>query len=87
MQNRINSFSRLLSFAVTTVAAALVPGLALAQEPPTVSDAHLVLPDPGNAHFLGTDGRTLLWIGVGICVLGAGAGLMILNNLRNMPVH
>jgi K(+)-stimulated pyrophosphate-energized sodium pump len=44
-------------------------------------EANLVVPD------LGAEGRTLLMIGIGICVLGLVFGLVIYNQLKNMPVH
>src|SRR5215212_3740346 len=51
-------------------------------------EAALVLPDLGQATFLGgIDGRTLLLLGIVVCVLGLGFGLMIYRQLKNMEVH
>jgi K(+)-stimulated pyrophosphate-energized sodium pump len=50
-------------------------------------EANLVLPDLGSVTFQGINGRTLLMAGLGVCVLGLAFGLVIYNNLRNLPVH
>jgi K(+)-stimulated pyrophosphate-energized sodium pump len=50
-------------------------------------EANLVLPDLGSVEFQGINGRTLLMAGLGVCVLGLAFGLVIYNNLRNLPVH
>src|SRR5688500_8667794 len=50
-------------------------------------EANLVLPDLGSVDFQGINGRTLLMAGLGVCVLGLMFGLVIYNNLKNLPVH
>ena len=50
-------------------------------------EANLVLPDLGTVTFQGINGRTLLMAGLGVCVLGLIFGLVIYNNLKNLPVH
>jgi K(+)-stimulated pyrophosphate-energized sodium pump len=50
-------------------------------------EANLVLPDLGSVEFQGINGRTLLLGGLGVCVLGLMFGLVIYNNLKNLPVH
>ncbi len=51
-------------------------------------EASLVLPDLSTVNFLGgINGHTLLLGGLVICVLGMVFGLMIYNQLKNMPVH
>src|SRR4051812_1926521 len=51
-------------------------------------EASLVLPDLGSVKFLGSiPGSTLLSIGIIVCVLGLGFGLVIFRQLKNMPVH
>src|SRR5687768_3767096 len=50
-------------------------------------EANLVLPDLGSVDFQGINGRTLLMGGLGVCVLGLMFGLVIYNNLKNLPVH
>ena len=53
----------------------------------TGGEANLVLPDLGSVEFQGINGRTLLMGGLGVCVLGLIFGLVIYNNLKNLPVH
>jgi K(+)-stimulated pyrophosphate-energized sodium pump len=50
-------------------------------------EANLVLPDLSQSVFFGVNGRTLLIIGLAICVLGMLFGLMIFIQLKNLPVH
>ncbi len=50
-------------------------------------EANLKLPDLSQVQFLGTDGHTLLMIGILVCFLGLAFGLMIYVQLKNMPVH
>ncbi|MBI1792330.1 MAG: sodium-translocating pyrophosphatase [Acidobacteria bacterium] len=51
-------------------------------------EASLVLPDLGQATFLGgINGRTLLMSGLLVCALGLAFGLAISIHLRNLPVH
>jgi K(+)-stimulated pyrophosphate-energized sodium pump len=77
----------------------LPPSLAAAQPPDATAaaaqapaahaggEANLVLPDLGQVEFQGINGRTLLMGGLGVCVLGLVFGLVIYNQLRNLPVH
>ncbi len=62
---------------------------AFAQAPPESGggEAHLILPDLSQGTFLGTDGRTLLMIGLAICGLGLLFGYITYLQLRNLPVH
>src|SRR5207248_6734043 len=51
-------------------------------------EASLVLPDLGSVNFLGSiPGSKLLSIGIVVCLLGLGFGLVIFRQLKNMPVH
>ena len=51
-------------------------------------EANLVLPDLGQATFLGgTSGRTLLMSGLVVALLGLVFGLVSYTRLRNLPVH
>src|ERR1700680_4096246 len=58
-----------------------------AQPAETGGEARLVLPDLSQANFLGTDGRSLLMWGLGICALGLLFGLLTYTQLRRLPVH
>jgi len=66
-----------------------LPALGLAQGPPPSGggEAHLILPDLSQATFFGTNGRTLLMAGIGICSLGLLFGFFTYTQLRNLPVH
>lgn len=50
-------------------------------------EASLVLPDVSQVAFIGTDGHSLLMIGLGVCLLGMLFGLVNYVQLRNLPVH
>ncbi|MGH8431000.1 MAG: sodium/proton-translocating pyrophosphatase, partial [Solimonas sp.] len=50
-------------------------------------EANLVLPDLGSVEFQGINGRTLLMSGLVVCVLGLAFGMVIFNQLKNLPVH
>ncbi len=75
------------------VFAVVMPGFVLAQaggqpaEHKGGGEANLVLPNLADAHMLGTDGHTLLLGGLGVCAFGLLFGLMIFNQLKNLPVH
>ncbi len=61
---------------------------AAATEPAHVGgEANLVLPDLGAVDFMGINGRTLLMIGLLVCVGGLLFGLVIYRQLRTLPVH
>ncbi len=54
----------------------------------TGGEINLILPDLGQATFLGgISGSSLLMWGLGVAALGLVFGLMIYHKLRNMPVH
>ena len=84
---------RLNAFLAVVFAAALFlanPAVGWAQESSKHpgGEANLVLPDLGQATFLGgIDGRTLLEYGLIIVALGLLFGLVIFYQLKNMPVH
>jgi K(+)-stimulated pyrophosphate-energized sodium pump len=50
-------------------------------------EANLVLPDLGTVRVGGYDGRMLLIGGLGVSALGILFGLVILYQLKNLPVH
>ena len=50
-------------------------------------EANLKLPDLGSVSFLGMPGNVLLGLGLIVCVLGLGFGLMTYTQLRRMPAH
>ena len=50
-------------------------------------EASLVLPDLSQVDFHGYNARTLLSVGLGVCILGLLFGLVIFMQLKNLPVH
>ncbi len=80
--------------AATTLAVSLLitsPALSFAQEAggSAGGEANLLLPDLRQATFFGgaIDGRTLLLYGLIVVVFGLLFGLIIYNQLKNLPVH
>jgi K(+)-stimulated pyrophosphate-energized sodium pump len=76
------------------VAAVAGSALVLAQEPAAEAvhrpggEANLVLPDLSQVTFLGgIDGHTLLLSGLVVCALGLLFGMVIYQQLKNLPVH
>ena len=67
------------------MAAALV--LLASATPTLASEAELVLPDLSSVFFFGVTGRTLLFLGLFVCALGALFGMVFYRQLRDMPVH
>src|SRR5690242_4372937 len=62
--------------------------LVLAASLAHASEAELILPDLRSQQFLGVDGWTLLFgLGVVICAVGLGFGLVQYQQLKNLPVH
>jgi K(+)-stimulated pyrophosphate-energized sodium pump len=75
----------ILPVMVMLATAILAPVPALASEG---GEANLQLPDLGTVNFFGgTNGRTLLMVGLVVSALGLGFGLMMYTSLKNMPVH
>ncbi len=50
-------------------------------------EVNLILPDLSSIDVGGYASRTLLLVGMGVAVLGILFGLVILNQLKNLPVH
>src|SRR5688572_14334339 len=86
----MESLVRRFLLAVAALVVAPLTGAALfaqAAQQHVGGEANLVVPDLGTAEFMGFNGRTLLMFGIGICFLGLIFGLVIYNQLKNMPVH
>lgn len=80
----------LLGTLVAPAVTAQVPGqdeVAATQGHQPGGEASLVLPDLGQVDFHGTNARTLLLAGLGICALGLVFGLVIFRQLKLLPVH
>ena len=50
-------------------------------------EANLQLPDLGSVSFLGLPGNVLLGLGLVVCALGLGFGIITYSQLNRMPVH
>jgi K(+)-stimulated pyrophosphate-energized sodium pump len=50
-------------------------------------EASLILPDLSSATFLGLDGRSLLMLGLLVCLGGLAFGMAAFTQLKNMAVH
>jgi len=81
-------------FAATTTASAqsAVPGAVQAKAAVAAThhaggESSLILPDVSTVTMMGINGATLLWMGLGVCVLGLLFGLVIYVQIKGMPVH
>src|SRR6187401_945689 len=94
----MKGFGRIAALLATGLVLLLMlaaPAAVMAQQPEGApgaearrgGEANLVLPDLGTVDVGGYDGRMLLFIGLGISALGILFGLVILNQLKNLPVH
>jgi K(+)-stimulated pyrophosphate-energized sodium pump len=92
---RISTRAWVLILAISVFSALALP-LAMAQTPEPAQapaahghggEASLVLPDLSQVDFHGYNARTLLLVGLGVCVLGLLFGLIIFTQLKNLPVH
>ena len=93
----IASFKRWVVVAAAcamVLAAGAVPAMAqpeplgqAAQAEPAGGEAALVLPPLDLVDVGGYNGRTLLIVGIGVSLLGMVFGLVILTQLKNLPVH
>src|SRR5262245_6753024 len=72
----------LVSFTVISVALAQSPGAHQGG-----GEANLKIPDLSQVSVGGVNSRTLLGLGLGVCVLGLVFGLVIFGQLRRLPVH
>ena len=62
-------------------------GGAAGDKPHVGGEANLQLPDLGSVTFLGMPGNVLLSLGLIVCALGLGFGLMTYRQLKRMPAH
>jgi len=66
---------------------ALAPKPALAAEPHRGGEANLILPDLSSVRVLGTDGHSLLMVGLLVSALGVLFGVVALKQIKALPVH
>src|SRR5262245_66109361 len=102
MTESIRGFGRVSGAMVVVMAMVLAlaaPTLASAQQPEAASqaaaqaaprgggEANLVLPDLAQVPVGSYNGRTMLMIGLGVSAFGLLFGLVVLNQLKILPVH
>jgi K(+)-stimulated pyrophosphate-energized sodium pump len=91
-------FGRLRALAIVMLIAVCAPMAVFAQQPEPAAEAaepehrpggeaNLVLPDLRQVDVGGYSSEGLLMIGLVVSALGALFGLMIMSNLKNLPVH
>src|SRR5689334_3906978 len=94
----MREMSRALSRVLTCflLVMVLMPAMAMAQAPQEPAgeaarvgggEANLVLPDLSTVDVGGYDSRMLLLVGMGVSVVGILFGLVILFQIKNLPVH
>ena len=65
----------------------LSPKVALGAEPHRGGEANLILPDLSSVQVLGTDGHSLLMVGLLVSALGVLFGVVALKQIKALPVH
>jgi K(+)-stimulated pyrophosphate-energized sodium pump len=93
----LKGFGRLRALAIVMLIALCAPAAVFAQQPEPAAaaetghrpggEANLVLPDLGQVAVGGYSSQSLLMIGMVVSAFGALFGLLIMNNLKNLPVH
>ncbi len=80
---------RLLRPALALIALGVVPvrGALASSSAALRGEADLVIPSLATGDFLGMSGRTLLLIGMAVCVFGLLFGLVTFSKLKQLPVH
>src|SRR4051812_48384060 len=80
-----STFKRSLVSAAAAICALFVSVGAFADEPK--GEMNLILPNFKSVTFLGMTGWNLLALGLVVCALGLVFGLVIFQQLKNLPVH
>ena len=80
--SRVSRLALLALIALTLLA--VVPAVAQAA---AGGEANLKIPPLDSVQVAGMNGRVLLMLGLGVCVLGLVFGLVIYKQLQGMPVH
>jgi K(+)-stimulated pyrophosphate-energized sodium pump len=76
-----------LLVALLFVALAVLVAAPPAAQAAAGGEANLKIPPLDQVQVGGVNGRTLLKLGLGVCVLGLVFGLVIFSQLKNLPVH
>src|SRR5687767_5446681 len=85
--SRVLSCVLLLMVLVPAMAAAQPPQEPAGEAPRAGGEVNLVLPDLSSVDVGGYSSRMLLMVGIGVSALGMLFGLVILTQLKNLPVH
>src|SRR5688572_10536473 len=85
--SRVLSCVLLLMVLVPAMAAAQPPQEPAGEAPRAGGEVNLVLPDLSSVDVGGYSSRGLLMVGIGVSALGMLFGLVILMQLKNLPVH
>ena len=85
--SRVLTCFLLLMVMVPAMAAAQAPQEPAAEAPRAGGEVNLVLPDLSQVDVGGYSSRMLLMVGLGVSALGMLFGLVILTQLKNLPVH
>ncbi len=85
--SRVLTCALLLMMLVPAMAAAQPPQEPAGEAPRAGGEVNLVLPDLSSVDVGGYSSRGLLMIGIGVSALGMLFGLVILTQLKNLPVH
>jgi K(+)-stimulated pyrophosphate-energized sodium pump len=87
----VGGVSFLLLLALIMIVLAAAPAALAASPPgtgqPAGGEASLIVPDLGSVAVGGMNGRALLLAGLVVCALGLAFGIVILGQVRSLPVH
>jgi K(+)-stimulated pyrophosphate-energized sodium pump len=81
-KSRLARALRVTASTLAVAAASLLGAL-----PARADESELILPDLDSVTFLGMPGRTLLMLGILVCLAGLAFGLFMYSRLKNLPVH
>jgi K(+)-stimulated pyrophosphate-energized sodium pump len=81
-KSRLARALRVTASTLAVAAASLLGAL-----PARADESELILPDLDSVTFLGMPGRTLLMLGILVCLAGLAFGLLMYSRLKNLPVH
>jgi K(+)-stimulated pyrophosphate-energized sodium pump len=76
-----------LAIGIPALAQTAAPAAPAAPAHQAGGEASLQMPDVGSVALMGVNGRTLLLLGLGVCVLGLAFGMVIFQRVRALPVH
>jgi K(+)-stimulated pyrophosphate-energized sodium pump len=83
----LRNLTKKMAQAATLLTAVLYSTIANAEQHHGGGEANLILPDFDSVQMLGMSGRTLLMMGLVVCVAGLVFGLVIYSQMKNLPVH